>query len=501
MKPLLRALLATALLLPGAAGAQRIDTMEIRASTYFLSSDLLLGRGTGTPGERVAALYLSSELQRLGLQPLGPDGSYLLPVPLKAARIDDDGTRLVVRRGADSTAFVSGRDFVVNTGGAGAFHDFGGEAVLVGAAEGAARALAGAGSLRGKVLVALGPLQGDARTLIPDWIRRGAAGVVVLIPDPGTLALYIRSRGDTRYYADAAMDDPVWQPDLPVLLAGPAAARALLADAAVPDSVLRGKALATALPLGRSLAASIRVALRDVPTANVAGLLPGRDPTLRDEVVVYTAHYDHLGISTPDARGDSIYNGFSDNAAGDGMLLAIAEAMVRDRPARSVLFLFPTGEERGLLGSTYYAAHPAVPLARTIAVINLDAGAPPAPPTEWRFAAGASSTLGETASRITRSHGWKVVLGGASPNSDYWPFLQRGVPSIFIVPGGEWEGVGPEEKTRLLARWEHYHEPADEWAPDFPFAGLRRYAELGLELGRAVADAPARPTLTAAAAR
>ncbi len=485
------------LLLPALARAQRIDTMEIRASTYFLANDLLEGRGTGTRGEHLAALYLSTELQRLGLEPVGPGGSYLLPVPLKAATIDNAGTRLVVRHGADSTTLVSGRDFVVNTGGAGAFRDFTGQAVLVGPASGAAAALP-AGSLQGKVLVVFNALGADARTLMPDWLRRGAAGVVVLVPDQGTLDLYIRSRGDRRYFVAGQVDDPVWQPDLPTIIAGPHGVQALLEGVSVPDSVLRGKPLGSAVQLDRTISATIRASVAEVPAANVAGLLPGRDPARRDEVVIFTAHYDHLGISTPDARGDSIYNGFSDNAAGDAMLLAIAEAMSRDRPARSVLFLFPTGEERGLLGSTYYASHPAIPLSRTVADINLDAGAPPAPPTEWRFAAGEASTLGELATRIVSGHGWKAVLGGTSPNSDYWPFLQRGVPSIFIVPGSQWEGVDAPTHAALEKRWEHYHEAADEWAPDFPFRGLQRYAELGLELGRAVADSPTRPRLTAA---
>ena len=496
MKRIATAALAAAVLLPAGARAQRIDTMEIRSSTYFLASDLLLGRDTGSPGSHVAALYLSSELQRLGLKPVGADGSYLLPVPLKAARLDNLGTRLVVRRGADTVAFASGRDFVVNQGGATAFHDFTGDAVLVGSAEEADHAVP-SGSLQGKVLVVLGGLGAEARRLVPDWSRRGAAGIVTLVPDEESLQQFIRSRGDVRYYIDAPVEDAVWEPALPSIIAGPAIVRVLLAGAVIPDSVLRGKALDHAVPLGRAIAATIRTQVSAVAAADVAGLVPGRDPARRDEVVVFTAHYDHLGISTPNARRDSIYNGFSDNAAGDGMLLAIAGAMIKDPPARSVLFLFPTGEERGLLGSTYYATHPAIPLARTIAEINLDAGAPPAPPTSWAFAGGTTSGLGQLASRIVQGHGWKSVLGAASPNSDYWPFLQRGVPAIFIKPGPDWEGVGPEEKKALLARWEHYHDPADEWSPDFPFRGLQRYAEVGLELGRAVADAPARPTLAA----
>ncbi len=491
--------LPTAIALPTApVRAQRIDTLEIRNSTRILADDSMQGRGTGTPGARMAARYLSGELRRLGLQAVGADGSYLLPVPLKEAHVDDAATRVVIRSGPETAAFESGRDFVVSTGGAGAFHDFSGDAVLVGSAEGAARALAALGSPRGKVLVVLEGLEAAAPALVPAWIREGVAGVVLVVPDPATFALYVRSRGESRFFVDAPVDDPVWEPNLPVLLAGPDLSRALLAGTALPDSVLAGKPLPAALPLARSLAATIRVTIAPVEGANVAGLIPGRDAALRDQVVVYTAHYDHLGISTPDARGDSIYNGFSDNAAGDGMLLAIAEAMMKDRPARSVLFLFPTGEERGLLGSTYYASHPAIPLARTVAEVNLDAGAPPAPPVSWRFAAGTASSLGAIAQRIVQAHGWTAQMTGVSPSSDYWPFLSRGVPSIFIVPGPDWEGVSPAQKEALVQRWEHYHDPADEWKPDFPFRGLQRYAQLGFELGKAVADAPGRPTLTAA---
>ncbi|MBX6365250.1 MAG: hypothetical protein IRZ00_15380, partial [Gemmatimonadetes bacterium] len=239
-------LLGLGLAIPTGAAAQGIDTLALRAHTYFLAHDLLEGRGTGTRGEHVAAEYIVSQLIRLGLRPVGPNGSYELPVPLRAARIDDDSTRLLV----DGTTFQSARDFVVNTGGSGAFHDFAGDALFVGTAAQARQALAGVGSLRGKVIVTLGSLGADARTLVPDWIARGAAGVVHLVPDPSSFALYARSRGDTRYFVDAAVDDPVWQPALPMLIAGPDVGRALLAGAPIPDSVFDGKAPARAIPLG-----------------------------------------------------------------------------------------------------------------------------------------------------------------------------------------------------------------------------------------------------------
>lgn len=226
---------------------------------------------------------------------------------------------------------------------------------------------------------------------------------------------------------------------------------------------------------------------------NVVGRIRGtRFP---DRHIVVTAHYDHVGIGQPDERGDSIYNGFSDNAAGVAMLLAIAEKMRDAPPARSVLFLFFTGEERGLLGSSYYVTAPAVPLERVAAVINLDAGAPAAPPRNWKIAGGKLSTLGDMASAVAQRNGWIADHTDPSPNSDHWPFLRQGVPAIFIIPGQDWEGVTRLEKEALQHRWENYHQPADEWHPDFPLQGLKRYAELALQIGFEAGDAKERPRI------
>ena len=475
-------------ILATALGAQEIDTLAIRAHTMVLADDLLEGRGTGTRGERLAALYITSQLERLGLRPVAPDGGWTQPVPLREARIDNDATVLQVVRGDDVAVFASGRDFIVGTGGPRAFRDVSGRAVFAGTAGTAAQALRSRERLDGVVVVVLGSLGADALELIPDWTARGAEGIVYLVQDEQNFRLYVSSRGESRLYVDAEVDDPVWQPSLPVLIAGPRATAALLAGAPLAPDALDGRRPFEALDLERDVRATIRVDTREIAAANIAALLPGSDPALRDEVVVYTAHYDHLGIGAPDERGDSIYNGFSDNAAGVAMLLAIAEAMRYDPPARSVLFLFFTGEERGLLGSSYFAAHPLVPLDRIVALINLDAGAPPAPPRSWHVAGGDRSRLGETARRIAERHGWDARLTTANPNSDHWPFLRRGVPAIFLIPGQDWEGVTREEKEALHLRWDRYHSPADHWSPEFPFAGLKRYAEFALIIGRAEAQ-------------
>ena len=482
MRPLFVAatLLATAMpVLAQAVPAKPVvDTLTLRAHTRFLADDALEGRGTGTRGERVAAAYIASELKRLGLSGVGPDGGYLLPVPLRAARVEPS-TQLVVRGTiGDSTVFRHDEHFVLNTGGAAAFRDFAGDVLFAGSPAEAAEALAGM-DLRGKVVAVRGPLGAEALNLVPSWTEAGVTGVVLLVPDAGQFDLYVRSRGDTRYFVAANVQDPVWQPALPVIIAGPELTASLMSGA--PE--MRDRAVA----VGRSVSVDVEVTERELPVANVAGLLPGRDPARRNEYVVYTAHYDHLGISVPDAAGDSIYNGFSDNAAGVAMLLAIAEALRDDPPARSVLFVFLTGEERGLLGASYLAAESPVPLESIRALINLDAGAPPAPPVSWRVALGADNPLAPVFEDVAREHGWTVQLGAASPNSDYWPFLQRGVPAAFIIPGEVWENTSPQERDALRRRWDRYHQAGDHYHPDFPFSGLQRYAEFALAVGLRVA--------------
>lgn len=452
--------------LPQLVVAQTIDTMAMRAQTRFLASDVLLGRGTGTAGERIAAQYIASELTRLGVKPAAADGSYFQPVPIKRAIISDASLTF---KGASYGA----SDFVWNTGGRAAFRAFGGPVMFVGAID--TVAVRRAGEAKGHVVVLTGAMGAAALTYVPALTAAGATGVIIAVSDSTIFNLYSRSRGDARYFVDAEINDPVWQAPLPVVIVGPRLA---------PQLISRDRFT----KIDGEVEARVRVTVEDVSSANVVGIIPGRDARLANEIVAYTAHYDHLGVSTPDARGDSIYNGFSDNAAGVAMLLAVADLMRKNTPARSILFLFFTGEERGLLGSSFYASSPVLPLARMKAVINLDAGAPPAPPVSWRIAGGQGTRLGELAQKIAVANKWTADLSAASPNSDYWPFLQHNIPSIFIIPGNHWERTSAEQQTALRLRWDRYHRADDEYHADFPFSGIARYATFAFLVGRAAAN-------------
>lgn len=470
----------------GGVSAQDVDTLSIRAHSYFLSGDELAGRGAGTEGERVAARYLAAALARTGLAPAGTEG-FFQSIPLAELRVDPVATRLELRRSGEVHRYDYGTDFVLRPGGRGTYRDLAGPLLFVGEVD--ARSGRADLDVGGRILVLTEPVGPAAAHLVARWEERGAAGVLALVTDPSAFVRERARAGNGHRLLDADVQAPVWQASLPVVVAGPALSMAVLADSA-PG------ALGTPLrpgPLEQRISLHVAARFEPVPARNVAGLLVGSDPERRNEFVVYTAHYDHLGTSGPGP--DSIFNGFSDNAAGVAMLLSIAESMHAAPPARSVLFLFPTAEETGLLGSTYFAHDPTVPLDAIAAVINLDGGAPPAPPMEWELAGGAASTIGETARGIADREGWSVRLTAPRPNSDYWPFALRGVPALFLIPGRRWEGVSDADRARLVGRWERYHQPGDEWAPDFPMQGLRRYARFALQIGLAVANADGRPRL------
>jgi len=487
---------------PGPSAAvlrPRIDSMALRAHTYFLSHDLLEGRGTGRRGNDIAALYLAATAEALGLSGAGEGGSYFQVVPLTEAVIDTVGTRLELN--VDTAhgrvavrAFRTPRDFVPNVGTGASLVSFAGPLAYVGSAH---EILLNPGSLpvlTGRVALVRGPFGSDMAAA--DTLRaRGVTGVVQLAGDTGTYALYVRSRGPSRIFiADSVRAVSSFIPPIPDVIGGPDLIRALVPDLPAPGSADDHPYL---LP-GRRVTVRIAVHAHPLVSRNVAAILPGSDPARRAEYVVYTAHLDHLGISVPDERGDSIYNGFSDNAAGCAMLLAIAQAMVAGpRPERSVLFLWPTGEERGLLGSDYFAAHPLVPADRMVAEINLDAGAPPAPPVVWQIAGGTASTLGQLAVDVAHAAGWEAKVAAASPNSDYFPLLRIGVPAVFLVPDAPYEGLTMEASQALGKRWDHYHQAADEWHADFPFSGLVRYADFAYRVGMAAAAAPRAAVLPA----
>jgi Zn-dependent M28 family amino/carboxypeptidase len=240
-----------------------------------------------------------------------------------------------------------------------------------------------------------------------------------------------------------------------------------------------------------------------VRTANVAGLLPGSDPKLKDEVVIYSAHHDHFGVGDPDKSGDRIYNGAEDNAAGCAIVLAIARAMAAlpERPRRSVLMLFVAGEEQGLLGSKYYSLHPTFAPGKIAANINYDGGNYRGRTKDLTQIGAGKSSLDAIAKALLAKQG-RVLVPDQNPDkgyyyrSDQFSFAKIGVPALYFDSGTDFIGKPPGWGKEQHAQWtEHvYHQPSDQLTDAWVFDGMIEDATIGFEAGWLVAQADRLPT-------
>ncbi len=265
------------------------------------------------------------------------------------------------------------------------------------------------------------------------------------------------------------------------------------------------------IPLDLRLKGTLQSAVRTLDQFNVAGVLPGSDPALKEEVVLYSAHWDHLGkgaAPAPDAHpgheGDGIYNGAVDNASGCAALLAMAQAAVQAPARRSQMFLFVCGEEQGLLGSKAYAASPLWPLAKTAADLNLDSLNFVAPTRDIGLPFGNRSTLGDLGAAVAKASG--LAVAGTRPDtaggyfrSDHYSFVQAGVPALSVGGGRDYLGADPAAlKAKAAAFGRRYHQVTDEYDPAWDLSGMLQQAQFTFDLGQAVANAPTKPTFKAA---
>jgi Zn-dependent M28 family amino/carboxypeptidase len=234
-------------------------------------------------------------------------------------------------------------------------------------------------------------------------------------------------------------------------------------------------------------------------------MVRGRDSKLRDEYVAFTAHWDHLGIG-PAVNGDSIYNGASDNASGVADMLAVARAAAELRPAprRSLLFVFVTAEESGLLGSSWYAQHPTVPIERIVANLNVDGGNVLGPTRDVIVLGDSKSSLGPMLARLLAAHGMRISPEehpeqGHFYRSDHFSFAKAGIPSVSIGAGTDYvgrpRGWGRQQDEEYTAH--RYHQPSDEYRPDFDLRGAAQLSEIVLDFGLGLASTSAYPTWNA----
>jgi Zn-dependent M28 family amino/carboxypeptidase len=517
---------------PSRAASGLISESTLRAHIKFLSDDQLEGRGTGAPGGELAAKYIAAQLEAMGLKGAGQGGSFFQPVSLVGVKADPTTRLTISASGGKSETFKFADDFVAFTGAQAPEVDVNSELVFVGygidAPEQRWNDYKGdAKNYRGKILVMLvndppaTPSEpklfaGRALTYYGRWTykyeeaaRHGAAGVILLHTDESAgypWSVVRTSNGSWRFDIERGEGDSTPYLKLRSWMTNDAARRMMQLSGQNLDDLRRQAASREFEPIKLGLVASIdlKSELKRVKAPNVVGVLPGRDPRLRDEYVVYSAHWDHLGIGEPNKKGDRIYNGAVDNASGVASVLAIAEALSRlplnERPRRSSLFLFPTAEEQGLYGAEWYARNPVVPLKKTAADINLDSMNILGLTRDFVPLGAERSSLSAVVEQVARERGLTVAPDprpeqGSFYRSDHFPFAKVGVPSISLKEGKDFVGHSREwgEEQFKAYNTANYHQPSDEYSDNWNFEGMIQSAEIALAIGRRVADAPEMP--------
>jgi len=256
------------------------------------------------------------------------------------------------------------------------------------------------------------------------------------------------------------------------------------------------------LPLRIRLRGKAPSKIRKIESHNVAAVIAGSDPDYRDQAVVFTAHWDHLGVGPP-VNGDSIYNGAVDNATGCAILLELARAWseLEQKPRRSALFLAVTAEEGGLRGSEYYAAHPYFPPGKTALALNFDGYFPAGLTTDVSVAGAERTTLWSTVEEAARRANYRITPDphpeqGSFYRSDHFPLAKIGVPALSIEQGENFAGRDPAYGRKLFEDYNarHYHQPSDEFREDWDFTGLENIARFGFLIGTSAANQERLPT-------
>jgi hypothetical protein len=480
-----------------------------------LANDGMEGRNTGSPGHKRAADYVAAEFRKAGLEPAGV-GGYVQPVPFNTRKIVEARSGLALVRNGKPEALVLGED--ANIGlridPAPAV-----EAPLVFVGYGLNIPERGIDdfkgvSLKGAVVVYIsatprslpGPLQAHFGSADERWKMYRAAGAIgtISIANPKSMDIpWARSTlarlQPAMSLADRGMDEAPGQ-QLSVTM-NPAHADTLLAGSGHTFAELialvdAGKPLPSfALP-GR-VKATTTVERASVESQNVAGILRGEDPKHRDEYVVVSAHLDHLGIGGA-VNGDTIYNGAMDNASGVAAILDVAASLhdAGAKPARSILFVAVTGEEKGLLGSSYFAAHPTVPRASIVADVNTDMFLPLFPLKALMVLGLEESDLGQDIRATAKALGLGVQNDPEPQRnrfvrSDQYSFIKFGIPALAMKVG--YEPDSPE--AAIAAKWtaERYHAPSDDLNQPIDCSAAAKYVEVVKDLAVRIANRTDRP--------
>ena len=511
-------------------GREVITADGISRHIAVLAHDSLEGRAPGGTGEERTVRYLEAQFRALGLEPGNPDGTYIQPVRLVGITSRPEGTLI---RGGASTRLAFPRDYVVGTRYPKP------EAALVNSE----LVFVGYGvaapefdwddyknvDLTGKTLVMLindppvpvagsdsldaSIFKGAAMSYYGRWTykfeeasRRGAAGALIIHetgPAGYPYLTVVNSWGRENFDVNTP-GGPVGRVQVEGWLSNDAARR-LLAEAGHDLDSLKARAATREFaPIALGTSANIRVttAVREVASRNVVGKLTGGDPARADEFVMFTAHWDHLGMDSLHG-GDPIFNGALDNASGTATMLEIAKAFVQlpMRTPRSVLFVALTAEEQGLLGAKWYAENPLYPLEKTVANINMDGINQWGRTSDITVIGLGNSTLDDVLREVA-ARDKRVLAPDPEPEkgyffrSDHFEFAKKGVPALYIGAGSQFigkpEGFGKQKRDEYTAN--DYHKPTDEVKTDWDLSGAVDDAKALFEVGWRVAYSTTWPT-------
>lgn len=496
------------------------DQAAMKAHVLFLASDAMKGREAGSPEFDIAAQYVAAQFYAAGLRPGGEDGGYLQKVPLLAYKLADKGNFVWTPAVGQPQTLASGQDFAASPNAARTETSLAAPIVFVGygiVAPDYKRDDYKGVDVKGKIVAFFGGAPtgydgeeraffGGAATKARIAEQHGAIAAIQLESPRvgrGAFPFAMASRVAERERVTWARPDGTGKIDgVPVLgMMSQAGAARLFAGAAIGWDQVRKAADSddarfTAEPLKGSLSVAITTTTRVMPSANVIGIIPGADPRLKDEVVVLSAHLDHIGVGRPDRNGDTINNGAEDNAIGIASLIEEAKRFTASGkpPRRTVMFLAVTGEEKGLIGSDYFTNNPTVPLKSIVADVNLDMPLITYAFEDMTVFGAQRSTLGPIVQRAVESVGVSLSPDprpdeGLFVRSDHFRFVQKGIPSVFLWPGEK----GPGKAAWADFMKNHYHQPSDEVSLPLDWAQGVRFVGVNYAIAREIADGDARP--------
>jgi len=511
---------ASAHLSPAAIAAfQKVDPERIRAHVRFLSDDLLEGRGTGQRGGDIAAEYMATQFALYGLKPAGDNGTYMQKVPMVGITPQPATTFVLVPAKGGANDLKPLDQYVAYDQTQQSQSDVNAEIVYVGygieAPEYNWDDYKGT-DVKGKVLLMLVNeppsddakfFKGKALTYYGRWTykyeqaaRKGAVGAILIHrTDMASYPWEVVRNSNSGEKSFLKLDSTPrlkvasWiQLDVAKQLA---ASSGMDLDKMMADAQSRDFHPA-AMPV--KLKARMVSKIRPFESNNVIARLPGLDNKLKDEAVLYTAHYDHLGIR-PEMPGDNIYNGANDNATGCGILLELAYvfSLAAQRPRRSILFASVTAEEQGLLGSEYLGKHPPVPASKIALDLNYDDVPPLGAPEEVEVSGSERTTFYPTVQALAKEFRLNIrpdarPEAGHYYRSDHFSLARVGIPAFSVNEGMKYKGRdaawGMQQADEFTTK--HYHQPSDEYHPEMDFTGDAAMARFGFALGWQAATMP-----------